>query len=391
MLYIVVQIFKGIDMIEPGNSGSEKPKITRPKPAIASKPKYVPPVNLKVIPKPDQRFPANGREQSRLEENTVRHQGIPFRAEPSETYPPEPLIHQSFKTQGTTFKVTTIQTRNGHNEYKIPKPKNVVRNTEKAHSGAPNSPSTVCCSILSNTSDCCNIMGIHKKEIESKSMTKIDSLDSNSSDSGGFRDFIQLDNVKKLSIETEKYKSDRKLDGHIRKFSQPEFLEKSVAERAKTLTQSFSERKSTEYVYQQNRNELEDMRKVSRQNLIQHVVPNHIEKTEDTTNLSKTKPQLFSHGQFKQSTKKLEEVLSQRLERDKQRHRRGASCHDADATNQGKFEHQMIIQKEFQQKLQADLKQTVKQIQEIQSIELRLPQNRCWDEVCFIHLLFQYL
>lgn len=363
-------------MYVPNDDESDKPKLSRPKPVIASKPKHVPPVNLKVIPKQDLRIPANGKEQRRVDE-MPRTQAYP--KESGESRRPEPQRHQSCKPQGAMIKVST-RPRNGHDEFKTKKD---FSNGEKMHTGAPNSPSTVCCSILSNTSDCCNIMG--KKEMESKSMTKIDSLDSNSSDSGGFRDFIQLETVKKLPIETENGKPERKFDGHIRKFSQPEFLEKSVAERAKTLSQSLCERKSTEHVYQHRRDDSDDFRKLSKQNLVQHLTPIYTDKTDDTKNV-KVKPLLINQGQFKQSTKKLEEVLAHRLEMDKQRHRRGASCHETDSVNQGQFEQQMNIQKEFQQKLQADLKQTVKQIQEIQSIELRLPQNRSWDEVCSLEV-----
>lgn len=281
---------------------SEKPKITRPKPQIASKPKYVPPVNLKVIPKSDLRIPSNPKCES---------------------------IPQSSKFQGV--KINSVRPKNG----------------------APNSPSTICCSILSNTSDCCNI---GKKDLESKSMSKIDSMDSNSSDSGGFRDFIQPEVVKKLPDE-------RKIEGHIRKFSQPEFLERSVAERAKSLTQNFHERKSSEHIN-------EEVRKLPPRLANFNPYPNQ--------NEDKPKPKpIIIPGQIKQTTKKLEEVLAHRMEIEKKVHRRGASCHD----NEQKYEEKMNIQKEIQQKIQADLKQTVKQIQEIQSIELRLPQNRNWDDV----------
>lgn len=161
-------------------SSGKKPEI-RPKPQIASKPKFVPPVNLKVIPKSDLRISEN----------------------------------QNF---GNSSKIGV-----SHNKGSI-RPKNGV---ELSKNQAPNSPSTICCSILSNSSDCCNIMG-HKKEFDNK-ISKIDSLDSNSSDSGGFRDFIQPEVVKKLP-EVE-----RKIDGHTRNFSQPDYFEKSVSERAKCL------------------------------------------------------------------------------------------------------------------------------------------------------------
>lgn len=86
---------------------------------------------------------------------------------------------------------------------------------------------------------------------------------------------------------------------------------------------------------------------------------------------------VIPQSQFQQSHKKIEEMLAQRLEREKMG-RKG--CLVDGEVNQD-IELKMVVQKHIQQKLQADLQKTVKQIQEKQSIELRLPQNRRWTEV----------
>lgn len=388
-------------MLEPNDTGSDKPKISRPKPTIASKPKYIPPVNLKVTPKtdsPHSRTAANGKDafgeqQKSRDTANLYVKNIDYGPEKeragSENVKFIPTQHQSFKTSSHEAPVGPSDVRgrvkNGRDTGANVRVSEITRNSEKLSSGAPNSPSTVCCSILSNSaSDCCGIMG-NKKEITSKSMTKIDSLDSNSSDSGGFKDFIQLDSLKKLPLDAENGKYERKYEGHQRKFSQPEFLEKSVSERAKTLSQSFCDRKST--------SEIDDNRKLPKteigrlpmkqqQSLVQNITPTpsfNNDKTDDSKN--KQKPQIISHGQFKQSTKMLEEILAQRLEKEKQRQKKaGMSSHgEGDNMTSQQYEQQMAVQKQIQQKLHADLKQTVKQIQEIQSIELRLPQNKSWD------------
>lgn len=75
----------------------------------------------------------------------------------------------------------------------------------------------------------------------------------------------------------------------------------------------------------------------------------------------------------------MEELFSQRLERDKAL-KKGGSCL-VENENKRDIEEKMQVQKQFQQKLQADIQQTVKHIQEIQNTELRLPQNRKWTEV----------
>lgn len=359
-------------MLEPNEKNPEKPKITRPKPTIASKPKYIPPVNLKVTPKADThlRTSTNGKDAFLTQHGNIYVKNIDFSDKcPLEKYIPQ---HQSFKSSSHEIPVGARATGVKINE--------IDRKFEKLSVVAPNSPSTVCCSILSNSAgDCCGIMG-HKKELTSKSMTKIDSLDSNSSDSGGFKEFIQLESVKKISFDMENGKYERKFD-HQRKFSQPDFLEKSVSERAKTLSQSFCERKAM--------SESEDNRRPLKTEIPpigrlpkQPVVQNFTDKTDDKLAPKPKAPVIASsnQGQFKQSKKHLEELLAQRLENEKQRQKKlGMSGLGGDTGHQQDFEQQMAVQKQFQQKLQADLKQTVKQIQEIQSIELRLPQNRSWN------------
>lgn len=106
------------------------------------------------------------------------------------------------------------------------------------------------------------------------------------------------------------------------------------------------------------------------------------QKTEDQ--FPKPTKSIISHGQFQQSTKKLEELLSQRLEKESIGKRN--QCMITGESSQD-IEQKMNIQKQINQKLQADLQQTVKQIQEKQSIELRLPQNRKWSEVCRFYFI----
>lgn len=122
------------------------------------------------------------------------------------------------------------------------------------------------------------------------------------------------------------------------------------------------------------------------ENFNQHLAKfsSNINKTEEP----KLKPKpIVKQGQFQQSTKKLEELLSQRYEKDKIQ--RKTSNYLADGESSQDIEQKMSIQKQIQQKLQADLQQTVKQIQEIQSIELRLPQNRKWAEVRWRKFLYR--
>lgn len=276
---------------------------------------------------------------------------------------------------------------------------------------APTSPSTVCCSILSNTTqDCCGIIHANKKELNGKGMTKHESVDSNSSDSGGFKDFVQLDAMKKKPMEKEPQTTTQPMS-HQRKVSQPDFLEKSERDltkchqrnasqpdyMSKEIRQSIAQNKQqfianaqalAQYLPQaEQKMFLRPTLSVDRaedSNIRQHIMKFNVEPPQtfsDKTDESRRKPraQIVSNGQFQQSTKKLEELLSQRLEREKLA-TKGQNCL-IDGESSQDVDQKMLVQKQIQAKLHADLQQTVKQIQEIQSIELRLPQNRKWTEV----------
>ncbi|XP_049819184.1 ras-GEF domain-containing family member 1B-like isoform X3 [Aethina tumida] len=267
----------------------------------------------------------------------------------------------------------------------------------------PNSPSTVCCSILSNaTTDCCGIININKGDV-SKTMTKLDSVDSNSSDSGGFKDFIQLDINRKPSPDKEPSKPES-YQTHQRKISQPDFLDKKLTElkpyghQRKSSQPDYMSPEVRQSVAQNKQNFIANAQALAQflpqteQKILQHKQQQAYDRTDDCfrqqiamynapqkTEEPKTKPKpITAHGQFQQSTKKLEELLSQRLEKEKVL-RKGQNCL-LDGESSQDVEQKMLVQKQIQQKLQADLQQTVKQIQEKQSIELRLPQNRKWNE-----------
>ncbi|CAH1975571.1 unnamed protein product [Acanthoscelides obtectus] len=221
------------------------------------------------------------------------------------------------------------------------------------------------------------MINVNNKAFAGKSITKIDSLDSNSSDSGGFKDFVQLDLNKPPSPEPEKPPNhrrkasqpdffDSKLYSHQRKASQPEvrhtFKHQQLKANAQALEQ-FLPQKEQKLLHEE-----EFRQQMSKLSVNQ--------KTEDQPRPMK-KP-ILAQGQFQQSTKKLEELLAQRLEKEKAV-KKGQSC-VVDGESSGDTEQKMIVQRQIHQKLHADLQQTVKQIQEIQSIELRLPQNRKWNE-----------
>lgn len=338
-------------------SKPEKPKIIGPKPSIPSKPKNVPPVNVRA-------------------QRVVK----PRREPPKEI--PKDVTRQTEKKDFSTHKSASVETNVTYDEYsstyisekcdKYSTSYETYKKIEEVTQKAPNSPSTVCCSILSNvTTDCCGIITVNKKELNGKAMTKIDSLDSNSSDSGGFKDFIQLDLVKK-PLEAEPV-----IPSHHRKASQPEFLsDKSISGHQRKSSQPFvANAQALAQFLPQTEQKLLQHNDAFRQQIAKFSA---VQKTEDTK--TKPKPQIISQSQFQQSTKKLEELLSQRMEKDKVI-RKGQNCL-VDGECSQDVEQKMMVQKQMQQKLQADLQQTVKQIQEIQSIELRLPQNRKWSEVC---------
>lgn len=403
------------------------------KPTIAAKPKYVPPVNLKT-----QRPPRD--------DAVTQIQNASRKLPEHGSHPHHRPVSKEQPTSEKKVEVTENYTEykeSFHHQYdylhsQLPPPPDAFRNdsfleysvkynectyTEKCdkfigtqlpiQNKTPSSPSTVCCSILSNASnDCCGIIANpNKKELNGKTMTKIDSVDSNSSDSGGFKDFVQLDLSKHLQDEQQKIEHTAHMFTHQRKVSQPEFFD--------TNTSIGHHRKSSQpdCLSQDNRQSLAQSRQAPIVNAqaLAHFLPQErpfkplrtervddsnrypigkvnvaqasqmfLEKTEEKKSTQKPKPQLISSSQFLQSTRKLEELLSQRYESEKMA-RKGQSCL-LDGEHSQDVEQKMNVQKQIQQKLQADLQQTVKQIQEIQSIELRLPQNRKWSEVSvFLH------
>nr|CAH7717306.1 unnamed protein product [Callosobruchus chinensis] len=224
------------------------------------------------------------------------------------------------------------------------------------------------------------MINVNNKEFAGKSIAKIDSLDSNSSDSGGFKDFVQLDLSKPTSPEAEKQPN------HRRKASQPEFFDSKLYSHQRKTSQPEVRQTFTQNKHQQlkaNAQALEQFLPQKEQKLLheedfrQQLSKFSInQKTEEQPRPMK-KP-ILTQGQFQQSTKKLEELLAQRLEKEKAV-KKGQSC-VVDGESSQDIEQKMSIQRQIHQKLHADLQQTVKQIQEIQSIELRLPQNRKWNE-----------
>ncbi|XP_030746976.1 uncharacterized protein LOC115875619, partial [Sitophilus oryzae] len=447
----------------------ERPKIA-PKPAIASKPKYVPPVRIQQRPASAQLLQSGSHSRTHSAGETVKHPqhvrkpstgenkllydsgySIPhpikrpqvectpsrvaessvqsiLRRGQNESTEPRKIITQNISTESSNLKnierrhqkdsflsqsseseplyprkeqllqqkEAFIQKRNALQEQLCPRrtaeEENVKPSTIRHHEGPvehlasfvnekydklyrktfevtrkpPNSPSTVCCSILSNAAtECCGIINVNKKEMNGSSskMTKLDSVDSTSSDSGGFKDFVQLPTDENQSvfhhqrkISQPEFLSDRKLSlGHQRKASHPEF-ESSV-------------KPKTTYVA--NAQALAQFLPQTEQKILQHHKKNEEARTKQP------KP-ILAQGNLQQSTKKLEQLLSQRLEKEKVLKKSGGNClidgKDEDV------EQKMLIQRQLHQKLHADLEQTVKQIQVIQSIEYRLPQNRKWTE-----------
>lgn len=378
-------------MQDPSSVKPEKPKIQGPKPAIASKPKFVPPVNLKTqkVTQDDSFQTSRHNDKSSL---YVRG------------YKNDPLQNFAQNHQQSTYarKVFNDNSTQGHE----PPYSDLAKNNEtcdkfnynsketnqKICSGpspkAPNSPSTVCCSILTNVgNDCCGIIvNHHKKELESK-MTKIDSVDSNSSDSGGFKEFIQRDMMAQHDFKI-----------HQRKASQPEFSD-NLSEARNQMSKSFvhqrqsSQPEESKLSFAQNKQNF-----IASAQALEHFLPQShyiCSKSADRTDDAGYKPKMSGYeelrgaqskprqplippSQFQNTTKKLEEFLAQRVEREKT----GRKSCLVDGESSQDLEQKVSIQKQIQQKLQADLQRTVKQIQEIQSIELRLPQNRKWTEVC---------
>lgn len=440
------------------NEKVEKPKILGPKPNIATKPKHVPPVNL-VKPQKINRDDVSKTNLSRQTNanNDFRHQQkemskdaqtsvdknitgkekiydrhtivtgsttplaenfqsyvhiqrpINFPCSITDTYGDS---NQDYEKQNVSYSEYTSYYSEKCDKYKTTCESHKFDDNNKH----PTSPSTVCCSILSNTSnDCCGIIvNAAKKELNGKTLTKVESTDSNSSDSGGFKDFVQLD----ISKATNQVIS------HQRKISQPEFLEKkndyikpythqrnssqpdyisseirqpliinkqTFVANAQALAQYLpqTEHKFLCKTSSTNMERSEDIRQVVSKLNVAQVSQMFNEKTDDNKTQNKPRQKIITQSQFQQSTKKIEELLSQRLEKERLM-RKGQNCL-VDGEGSQDIEHKMVLQKQINQKLHADLQQTVKHIQEIQSIELRLPQNRKWTEVSYYMFSIKYL
>ncbi|KAL3284617.1 hypothetical protein HHI36_018771 [Cryptolaemus montrouzieri] len=392
----------------------DKPKFSGSKPVIPSKPKYVPPVNLKSQKLPTQtaapgcqRIPpsTNVLNVMRPSLHTITQQSHYSAYEKSyliQKASPAPNINEMTFSRSDEYSISTHRDRSCN--ISTFEPKKTMNDVKP-----PNSPSTVCCSLLPNAAgDCCRTINEDKKDISSADITKVDSLDSNSSDSGGFKDFIQPTMSNMYSALSNIRRSDFSAS-HERKTSQPEVFDRKMIE---TRNQTHQRKASQpDLIYHESRS---DSRQACVQNkptvvptaqALAHFLPSsehklmkgfssiEIDATKVNKRLSQTcltenrnnddmksqKPQISSHSTFHQSTKKLEELFSQRLEKEKIL-RKGGTCL-VESENIRDIEEKMQVQKQIQQKLQADLQQTVKHIQEIQSTEIRLPQNRKWCEV----------
>ncbi|XP_050312451.1 ras-GEF domain-containing family member 1B-like isoform X1 [Anthonomus grandis grandis] len=304
----------------------ERPKIA-PKPIIATKPKFVPPVKLQQKvpqgppppPEPQRRTSCGGEIPKRVQSKFDPGGGAKVFFAQSDK---EPLYHQHKKTLEVNQK-------------------------------PPNSPSTVCCSILSNAAhDCYGIINSNGKKL-----TKLDSVDSASSDSGGFKDFHYHHQRK---ISQPDFLTETKPSGHQRKTSQPNFdnNKPKYVPNAQALAQFLPQTEQKIFMHQQ-----------------QKVIQQQVEEGR------KPKP-ILSHGNIQESTKKLEELLAQRLEKERmlmmtEKKKMVESAGGEEGGGGGGTAEQKVRQ--MHQKLHQDLEQTVKQIQEMQSTEYRLPQNRKWE------------
>uniref|UniRef100_A0A6P7GXD1 Uncharacterized protein LOC114347647 n=1 Tax=Diabrotica virgifera virgifera TaxID=50390 RepID=A0A6P7GXD1_DIAVI len=395
--------------MQENNRGGERPKIA-PKPTIPSKPRYVPPIKIQQKIIHNESTNLQRKEPKPLHKELNRTRDLYNFPQPQKTEYKELSMEKSDFI--TDFKHIGIETNIKYDAYastylkengdKFSSNLEPFKKVEDISQKTPQSPSTVCCSILSNaTTECCGIININKKQLNEKAITKVDSVDSNSSDSGGFKDFKQLDLTKRLSPDVEN-KAPEPNQVYQRNISQPDVKEKRSDHKQYTHDRksSMSDYKfadirlsvaQNKQNYVANAQALVQFLPQTEQQYFQKPIQN-IEKTENfhqhiakfTSNVNKTeeiktKPKpLIKQGQFQQSTKKLEEMLSQRSEKDQLP--RKSLGYLADGESSQDIEQKMFVQKQIQQKLQADLQQTVKQIQEIQSIELRLPQNRKWSE-----------
>lgn len=375
-------------------SRAEKPKIG-PKPVIATKPKHIPPVRTQRLIRDD-----NARRTS--EPRAIHAKPVPKEGRPADYREVYVSQKETATTKTHTISETylgnkQIETNIKYDEYtssfiseKCDKFSTSYDMYKKVEEKAPSSPSTVCCSILSNaTTDCCGIINVNKNKELCGKMTKIDSLDSNSSDSGGFKDFVQLDLTKNLSLDTHEKTHQRQVSQPDLRPVEPKPATYTHQRNASQTNQDFRQSKQTfntvanaqalvQFLPQTERRMLEHKQDVvDGAAFRQHIAKFNKSSAGAEDVKAKPKP-VIAHGQFQQSTKKLEELFSQRLEKDKVALRKGGVV---DGQSSQDVEQKMMVQKQIHQKLQADLQQTVKQIQEYQSIELRLPQNRKWNEV----------
>ncbi|XP_018331886.1 ras-GEF domain-containing family member 1B-A isoform X1 [Agrilus planipennis] len=400
-------------------------KVSNAKPTIASKPKYIPPVNIA--------FQKFGQQQQSLQKTTYKsvshyqddshNERKTLKDEFSGTRPlafhkdPPPSTQQSdeqraFQQQTSSSHQSVIehcstcnyskcqhfQTTKTNNSYKHYDERNDQFSSSKESSS---SPSTVCCSILSNVSnDCCGITGI-KENKTCKSVVKVESIDSNSSDSGGFNEFLQREALLKLkhdqqqktqlgkripsqpdcTIKNNNEFNQFKQFGHQRKFSQPEYPLKELKKPGPVPTAQALEQflLKPEQRHCLSKKSDEDISKSNsaRSSSI------YFEKNEDVGQISSqikrtVGQKLYKQSRYEQSTKKLEELLLQRLEKEEMV-AKSQNCMTTGYIAED-IDEKMMVQKQIHQKLQADLQRTVKQIQEIKSIELRLPQNKKWSE-----------
>lgn len=467
------------NMPRKGNETPTNRPAIGPKPQIASKPKFIPPIKKVPVKVP-------GSFEKHDDDDRIPTYSL--------TFPDD--VKKSEKDQTNTKTAITSEQKRSENSH------------SKENSGS-NSPNTVCCSILQNTStsDCCGMLSnSYKKELQQK---KIQSTDSVSSDSGGFKEFILRDSeIKRLEAEQSRQFEDAKqprshpkshhcdprqlnqqthqhlierqhlheqtqqlikqtkemseqlemkiqqmapfgqtqqltqqfqhqwnqqsqqlnqqlhqLQTHQRKVSQPEFLNKnipqhqrktsqpdylvdhSVAERAQLFKQNMAQstthqrkKSQTDIISQELRQLVGNRREIFSQQQIlpprQFSVPHSSHPpvlsygssevdSPRSVSVAAQQPQqpvkpLIAHGQFQQNTKKLEELLAQRVEKDKQLKLRKSGVLSGEGENPAEIEQQINVQKQIQQKLQGDLKQQMQQIQELKSLELRLPQNLPW-------------
>lgn len=216
----------------------DKPKFSGPKPIVPSKPKYVPPVNLKTQKLQPQNV-IQGIQRPPIPSNAPDIGKPPIKTTSQETYystfKESYIVQENVPTSKS--KILTYTRCDDFSNFKEKSTNSSKQESTKVINQdliqkTPSSPSTVCCSILPNAAgDCCGTLNLNKKDVKcSELMTKVDSLDSNSSDSGGFKDFIQPSIPSMCSAVPDTKRKELKTT-HERKASQPELLEKKASER----------------------------------------------------------------------------------------------------------------------------------------------------------------